>query len=196
MGVVKVILNGVTKMDITPTTLEASEANQGDVFFNRSGEQSVGTSDHAKEQQIAYVESGTTASRAYSVGEYFCWNGLLYRVTAAISSGAAFTVGTNCESTTVGAELTGKAPAGYGLGMMTKDVGASVTDCNNIDVTGWFDVAAGAANRPSGLSALYTAVVYSAVRGPLYSYQEYYDYNTGKVYRRFKNTTWGAWAQI
>lgn len=96
MGVVKVILNGVTKMDITPTTADANEVNQGEVFFNRSGEQSVGTSDHAKEQQIAYVESDSTASRAYAVGEYFCLNGLLHRVTAPISSGGTFTPGTNC----------------------------------------------------------------------------------------------------
>ena len=55
----------------------------------------------ANQSQLAYVESGTTASRAYAVGEYFCWNGLLYRVKLAISSGASFTVGTNCEATTV-----------------------------------------------------------------------------------------------
>ena len=45
MGIVKVIVNGVTKMDITPTTLDASEANKGEVFFNRSGVQAVGTGD-------------------------------------------------------------------------------------------------------------------------------------------------------
>ena len=148
------------------------------------------------EQQIAFVETGTTASRAYTVGEYFCWQGLLYRVTAAISSGAAFTPGTNCTAQTVGEALTARAPAGYGLGVMTRDIGNSLTDCNDATVTGWYDVAAGASNRPSGLSQYYQAVIYSVVRGPLYSYQEYYDFNTGKVYRRFKNTTWSAWVQI
>ena len=150
----------------------------------------------ATEQQIAFVETGTTASRAYAVGEYFCWQGLLYRVTAAISSGAAFTPGTNCAAQTVGEALTARAPAGYGLGVMTRDIGVSLTDCNDAAVTGWYDVAAGASNRPGGLSQYYQAVIYSVVRGPIYSYQEYYDFNTGKVYRRFKNTTWGAWAQI
>lgn len=53
----------------------------------------------ATEQQLAPVEWGTTASRAYAVGEYFCWNGLSYRVTAAISSGGSFTPGTNCKET-------------------------------------------------------------------------------------------------
>lgn len=63
----------------------------------------------ATEQQIAYVETGTTASRAYAVGEHFCWNGLLYRVKTAISSGGTFTPGTNCETTTVGEEIQKKA---------------------------------------------------------------------------------------
>ena len=150
----------------------------------------------ATEQQIAYVETGSTASRNYAVGDYFCWQGMLYLVTAAISSGAAFTVGTNCTAQTVGEALTARAPAGYGLGVMTRDIGVSLTDCNDATVTGWYDVAAGASNRPGGLSQYYQAVIYSVVRGPIYSYQEYYDFNTGKVYRRFKNTTWGAWAQI
>ena len=61
--------------------------------------------DKANQAQLAYVETGTTASRAYSVGEYFCWNGLLYRVTSAISSGGTITPGTNCEQATVGNEL-------------------------------------------------------------------------------------------
>jgi len=56
----------------------------------------------ANQEQLAYVETGTTASRAYAAGEYFCWNGLLYRAKTAITSGASFTVGTNCEQVTEG----------------------------------------------------------------------------------------------
>lgn len=66
----------------------------------------VSTNYPATEQQLAYVETGTTASRAYAVGEYFCWNGLLYRVTSAISSGQQFNPGSNCKSTTVSGMLT------------------------------------------------------------------------------------------
>lgn len=64
--------------------------------------------DYANEQELAYVEKGTTASRTYAVGEYFCWNGLLYLVTAAIQSGDPFTVGTNCRTTMLGNELVKK----------------------------------------------------------------------------------------
>ena len=54
----------------------------------------------ANQAQLAYVEAGSTASRNYSAGEFFCWNGSLYQATAAISSGASFNSGSggNCKS--------------------------------------------------------------------------------------------------
>ena len=57
--------------------------------------------DKADKTDIATVESGTTASRAYSVGELVYVSGTLYRVKTAIASGATFTVGTNVELSTV-----------------------------------------------------------------------------------------------
>lgn len=57
--------------------------------------------DKADKTDIATVESGTTASRAYSVGELVYVSGTLYRVKTAIASGATFTVGTNIEVTNV-----------------------------------------------------------------------------------------------
>lgn len=51
-------------------------------------------------------ESGNTkASRAYTAGEYFYKDKKMYRVTANIAQGAAFTVNTNCVETTLFAEL-------------------------------------------------------------------------------------------
>ena len=44
MGVVKVIVNGTTKIDITPTTATASDVTSLKTFFNRNGEQTSGTS--------------------------------------------------------------------------------------------------------------------------------------------------------
>ena len=44
----------------------------------------------ANQAQLAYPESGTTASRNYSAGEYICWNGSLYTADTAIASGATF----------------------------------------------------------------------------------------------------------
>lgn len=45
------------------------------------------------------VESTTTASQAYSVGDTFMYNYTLYKVTAPIASGGTITPGTNCIAT-------------------------------------------------------------------------------------------------
>ena len=60
----------------------------------------------ANTSTLATVESTSTASQAYSVGDYLVLKGQLYEVTTAITSGETFTVGTNISATTVGDELT------------------------------------------------------------------------------------------
>ena len=53
-------------------------------------------------QISAYVETGNTSSRAYAVGKYLIWKGVLYRVKQAITgSGVPFTPNTNIVATTV-----------------------------------------------------------------------------------------------
>lgn len=74
----------------------ASAGSTGEV--SDAGHTHPSDTSKANQAQIAYVETGTTASRAYAVGEYFCWGGLLHRAKTAISSGDSFIVGTNCES--------------------------------------------------------------------------------------------------
>jgi hypothetical protein len=52
----------------------------------------------ADKTDIAPVENGTTASRAYAVGQqFYLSDGKLYKAKAAIAQGATFTIGTNCE---------------------------------------------------------------------------------------------------
>ena len=46
---------------------------------------------------IATVQPNLTAVKAYAKGEQFVYNGLLYKTTAAISSGGTITIGGNCE---------------------------------------------------------------------------------------------------
>lgn len=87
------VLNDVPDYEYELYRCITSTADPNDTYSNKS---------LATEQQLAYVETGTTASRAYAVGEYFCWNGLLYRAKTAISSGGTFTPETNCEQVTVG----------------------------------------------------------------------------------------------
>ena len=90
------VLNEIPDYEEELIKCQTSTADSSDTYANKS---------LATEQQLAYVESGSTASRAYAEGEYFCWGGALYRAKTAISSGDPFTVGTNCESKTVGAYL-------------------------------------------------------------------------------------------
>lgn len=85
----------------------------------------------ATEQQIAYVENGLTASRAYAKGECFCWNGLLYRATAAISSGQTFTA-QNCAP----------VPEGGFNHLQPLDISTAITAFSNrltnVTVKAWF----------------------------------------------------------
>lgn len=90
------VLNEIPDYEEELIKCQTSTADSSDTYANKS---------LATEQQLAYVETGTTASRAYSTGEYFCWNGLLYRATAAISSGGTFTPGTNCVQTTLASQI-------------------------------------------------------------------------------------------
>ena len=61
----------------------------------------------------ASIESGATASKAYSVGEYLVKDGTLYKVTKNITKDDALTVGTNIVITTIGGELSEKSNLTY-----------------------------------------------------------------------------------
>lgn len=63
---------------------------------------------------IATIETSSTASRAYSIGEHLIYGGQLYTVTAAIVSGGTLTVGTNIEASKLADELTSSISAHSG----------------------------------------------------------------------------------
>ena len=48
------------------------------------------------EQMIAPVETSTTASQSYAIGEQFILNGVLYTATVAITAGGTITINGNC----------------------------------------------------------------------------------------------------
>ena len=54
----------------------------------------------------ATVETGSTASQAYTKGAYLFFNNRLCKATSAIASGATLAVGTNLSQTSIGQELT------------------------------------------------------------------------------------------
>ena len=55
---------------------------------------------------IAFLETGTKATRGYSKGQYVWVNNILYKTKTQINSGTTFTVGTIIEAETIGAALT------------------------------------------------------------------------------------------
>ena len=59
-------------------------------------------------KSIATYEATSTASQPYVIGDYIGYDGKLYRVTTAISSGGTITPGTNCYQTNLGNEIKGR----------------------------------------------------------------------------------------
>lgn len=57
------------------------------------------------QSMIATVETEITASRDYAINEFLVYNGQLYKVTTAITTGETITPGTNCSITTVAEQL-------------------------------------------------------------------------------------------
>lgn len=76
-----------------------------DVFNENADKIDEALGSKASNQSLAPIESTSTASRNYSVGQQFVYNGLLYEATSAIASGGTITPGTNCARTTVAEEL-------------------------------------------------------------------------------------------
>lgn len=82
--------------DTTPTSGSTNPVTSGGIH----------TAVQATASNLATIESSTTASQAYTTGDYLVLNGQLYEVIADIASGETLTVGTNISATTVGTELT------------------------------------------------------------------------------------------
>lgn len=62
----------------------------------------------ADQSMIAPVETSTTASQSYAIGEQFILNGVLYTATAAITAGGTITIGGNCTASDTVTEQIGK----------------------------------------------------------------------------------------
>lgn len=76
-----------------------------DVFNGNADIIDAALASKALAQNQATIESTNSASRNYAKGEFLVYNGLLYKVTAAISSGGTIAPGTNCVATNTGTEL-------------------------------------------------------------------------------------------
>ena len=72
----------VIPVDNAPTDNSTNLVNSGGVKTALDGKANPG--------QLAYVETGTTASQNYTAGQYITLNGLLYTADTAIASGSTF----------------------------------------------------------------------------------------------------------
>ena len=87
MAVSKVILNGVTQMDVTDTTADASEVLSGEDFYLRNGVKSTGTLQVVNPASIANTFS---TSSTYAVGDYVLYEGSVYQCNTAITTAGAW----------------------------------------------------------------------------------------------------------
>ena len=92
----------------TPTVDSAMSDSSANPVENRVIDAQLKTK--ANQAQLATVEASTTASKAYSAGEYLVLGGVLYKVTANIAQGGTIVTegaGKNVDLATVGGELSG-----------------------------------------------------------------------------------------
>ena len=60
---------------------------------------------NSKDMITAYNEASATSTHAYAIGDYFIYNNVLYKATAAIAIGDTIVPDTNCTTTNVTSEL-------------------------------------------------------------------------------------------
>lgn len=83
---------------VTVTRNEGNVSTEGTAWgaaYANDLESRINTETNLLETNFGHVETNTTASKSYSVGEALVLNGQMYKVTAAIAQGATLTVGTN-----------------------------------------------------------------------------------------------------
>lgn len=151
---------------------------------------------------IAPIEETSTASRAYSVGNYLIYNQLLYQVTNSISSGDTITVGTNVERVLVSGELkeiqdilAGKQD-GLAKGGFTGNI-------DNLKKSGFYLVNASTATgtMPSDYS-YFSLLVFKVQSSELVqlaipTYGNSPTNNASSVYmRHYYNNSWHPWVSI
>lgn len=104
----KVIFGTETLIDLTGDTAEAGDVLLGKSFHLASGAQGTGTLNPVLKEDIAGVESSSTASAAHASGTYLYYNNVLYKATADIAQGDSIVTSgasQNVELVTIGGEL-------------------------------------------------------------------------------------------
>lgn len=103
-------------------------------FGDGNGNRNVKDKSAARSSAIAPVEDGSTSSAAYSVGDYICRNGQLYKVTTAIAIGDV--IGNNIQLTKVVDEM-GSGGGGNSLSKTRYTITATNWS-NSTDANGYY----------------------------------------------------------
>lgn len=121
----------------TPTVDSAMSDSSANPVENRVIDAQLKTK--ANQAQLATVEASTTASKAYSAGEYLVLGGVLYKVTANIAQGGTIvteSAGKNVDLATVGGELATLKSGLTGLLKYKVFTGAATDTDNHLYSTG------------------------------------------------------------
>ena len=89
------------------STLEGTATSQGNEIKDVRSD--------CEDMITAYNEASATSTHAYSVGDYFIYNDVLYKATNAIAIGDTIVPDTNCTTTNVTTEINQINTALYGL---------------------------------------------------------------------------------
>lgn len=100
---------------------------------------------------VANVETTTTATQRYEIGDNFIYNGVLYEATAIIANGATITVGTNCKVSDNITKLIQNA-AKKAKARKYIFVGDSYS-AGTYDATGWIDLVESILGLTSGVDS-------------------------------------------
>lgn len=94
-----------TKLD----TLDSADITDNSTVGGSTVEASLtslkGSLNSIQGQITANIQTTLTANKRYIAGEFFVYNGNLYRVITTINSGAAITIGTNAKATNIGESI-------------------------------------------------------------------------------------------
>lgn len=88
----------VSFVDVTMYDQEGDDYGANDINSTNEAVNNIGANQ-------ATIENTTTASKAYAVGDFLVYDGVLYKVTQAISSGGTISIGTNVVADKVGDEI-------------------------------------------------------------------------------------------
>lgn len=145
---------------------------------------------------IAPVESGSTASQAYAIGEHFVKDKRFCTAVAAIAIGDTLTAGTNYNARSVGADINYQIHAttrgGYGMQITS----GNLNDIKTFGLVFWSTSdAANISNLPTGLNA--SAACYITETYPGYLRQTIIMREADTIYtRRWNGSAWSNWVKI